>query len=150
MDSNRDPALSLSNSRLMRIYKETKLPVQHTNDTDSKCHHAESLTRTQAVDNVRDNDGHNLHPQCGARRVHIEISDTAPIKQTRDWDQIAFDEAECWSQSEEDENNIDIEISPPRAQTNEQTISYGYYTNQSSVTRKTGKKAESYSICRKF
>ena len=128
MEPNRDPALSLSNSRLVRIYRDTKRPGQPAHGRVSKCDHFGSLTRTQACDNVMDHAGHRLHPRehnmCGARRVHIEISDTATIKQTRVREDIAFDEAECWSQSEEDEGNIDIEIPPPPAQTENQTVSY--------------------------
>ena len=95
MEPSRDPALSLSNSRLVRIYKDTKRPGQPTHGRGSKCDHVES----QAGGNVLDNAG---HPHCGARRVHIEISDSTAIKQKRDREEIAFDEAECWSQSEED------------------------------------------------
>ena len=142
MESNRDPALSLSNSRLVRIYKDTKRPMQPTHGRGSKCDHVESLKRTQAGGNVLDKAGHSQHPQCGARRVHIEISDTAAIKHTRDREEIAFDEAECWSQSEEDEGSINIEKSPPPAQTKQQTVSYGIHTNQSRVAGKSGPIAE--------
>ena len=128
MDPNREPALSLSNSRLVRVYRDTQRPGHPARGGGSKSNHAGSLTRTQAGDNVINNAGQSQHPReqgtCGARKVHIEISDTAPIKQTSHWEEIAFDEAECWSESEEDEGNIDIEISPPPAQTENQTVPY--------------------------
>ena len=117
--------------------------MQPKHGRGSKCNHVESLTRTQAGGNVLDNAWHTLHPQCGSiRRVHIEISDTAVIKKTRDRGDIAFDEAECWSQSEEDEGSINIEKSPPPAQTKQQTVSYGIHTNQSIVAGKSGPNAE--------
>ena len=113
--------------------------MQPTQGRGSKCNHVGSLTRTQAGDNVLDNAG---PPQWGARRVRIEISDTAAIKQTRQREEIAFDEAECWSQSEEDEGSINIEKSPPPAQTKQQTVSYGIHTNQSIVAEKSGPNAD--------
>ena len=107
--------LPLKGSRLVRVYKETKRPVLGGSDrldrgqVCSKHKEVDPRTTTAAAT------GDHLAERSlwRGRSVHIEICDgtPTPVNMKRGRDLTAFDEAECWSQSEESEDEDELEVS---------------------------------------
>ena len=106
--------LPLKGSRLVRVYKDAKRPILGGSgrlDRGQVCsrHKGDHLKPTTAAAT-----GDHLEESFlwRGRSVHIEICDgtPTPVNMKRGRDQTAFDEAECWSQSEESEDEDELEV----------------------------------------
>ena len=106
--------LPLKGSRLVRVYKDAKRPILGGSgrlDRGQVCsrHKGDHPKPTTAAT------GDHLAELSlwRGKSVHIEICDgtPTPVNMKRGRDQTAFDEAECWSQSEESEDEDELEVS---------------------------------------
>ena len=107
--------LPLKGSRLVRVYKDAKRPILGGSgqlDRGQVCSrhkgdHPKPTTAAATGDHLEESF------LWRGRSVHIEICDGTPnpVNMKRGRDQAAFDEAECWSQSEESEDEDELEVS---------------------------------------